>query len=149
MSKISTKEYYCPVCSNVQNHSTNHTGEIYCKCKFCGNEVLYCVSGTLGVPTGRCLIHFYYFNLTNHSEGLDYIELTKRLESVGYKKWETSQMSSEAYEFLCKRNGSFIELYNQNQFKEQIVSSVGRVHYWLERTLPNQYIRSGYFLSFV
>ena len=37
------KSYMCENCGNESQHETNHWGEIYCNCPYCGNIGLSCM----------------------------------------------------------------------------------------------------------
>ncbi len=145
MARVTSKEYYCPVCGNSETHSTNHYGEIYCECRVCMNNVLYCSEGDLGEPEGECRVQFYRFNLEYEEDKEQYKELCKFLKETGYKKFDTS-ISHRALEELSKRDGKAINLYRVNAFERQFISDIGRLHEWFEAIFPNKKLKAGYFL---
>ncbi len=145
MGKISVKEYYCPLCKNVSRHSTNHYGEIYTPCRICGNSVLYCKEANTGEPHAWGKLMFYRFNVSNPSELEMYNNMKLLLKAKGYKKFSVN-MKHIQYEELLKYNGVPIGLYNINQFEDQVVSTIGRIHYWTEMLWDNKSIKSGFYL---
>lgn len=146
MGKITNKEYYCPVCGWVGSFSTNHVEEIYIPCKGCNNNILYCKKGNLGEAEGDCRIIFYKFDLSNLTERNEYNTLQKYLGSK-YEKKFTAKEHYKTYRAIIKYNRSIILLYKMTQFKDQFVSSIGRVHVWKEYILDNKSIKCGYYLD--
>lgn len=151
---ITVKEYYCPLCGNVEKHSTNHTGEIYCNCKKCGNNSLYCkeVNEHADLPFQKAVLHYYAYGFTmseyNLNDSLPYKELTEKLSGMGYSKFEAyDSLTHAGRELLKNLDGKEIKLYNVGQFDNQIVSNIGRVFYWREFVLPNKQLKIGYWLE--
>jgi len=144
--KISNKVYYCPVCGNEENHSTNHYGEIYTSCRKCSNTGLYCKENPPTNHDKTAQIVFYRFNLDN-SEGVEYTNLIREITKRGFSKfsclieWKTIQA-------LKTHDRETVYLYNSTQFDNQYVSNIGRIFNWFEAAYPNRDIREGYYLIF-
>ena len=145
--KITNKLYYCPVCNNEENHSTNHFGEIYTSCRKCGNSVLYCKENVekLSNPDKQAKIIFYHFNVEKENEKEAYFNLKTELKNKGYKIFNviTEYKSIQA---LKSHDQKIISIYDFTQFDNQYVTDIGRVFNWYEAVYPNKRIKEGYYL---
>ena len=157
---ITTKKYYCPVCENEENHSTNHYGEIYTRCRACGNSPMYCAENMeVRIPDAKAKIVFYRFNLNDYDENhkqnrIEYKTLCEKLS----KKYGGSTTFSCRFDVFMEHKGikaleqhdqKIVDVYNRSQFESQYVTSLGRLHNWLEVIFPNKRIKVGYYLEFV
>jgi hypothetical protein len=163
---ITSKPYFCPLCGNVESHSTNHTNEIYTHCRACNSDVLYCQNAPAQTPDRRAILHYYDFSLdgkgdrSNDSslaacfrrnyplEETTWKALKANLESIGYKHFHVTT-EYRTMQALKAHDGEVINLYDSAQFNGQYVSSIGRVHDWFEASFPNRLIHCGYYLEFL
>lgn len=151
-SKIANRAYYCPTCGNREVHATNHTGEIYCECRACGNSPLYCAE--VDVFEGRtyrtAVIHFYEYQTYAENYGNQktrYSNLVQDLNTRGYHRFHAIT-SYRSYTAMKSHDGETVRLYDPDQFPaDQYVSNIGRLHQWFEAAWDNRYIRSGYWLD--
>lgn len=157
--KIARRLYYCPVCGNEEPHETNHTGEIYCNCRACGNSPLYCREGdgNAGRPFKLVTLRVYRFNLENPADRRDYNELREALSRRGLTCHKVldhgfGRPAGSKYLFsfdaIAVHTGETFKVYDPEQFKGQYVSDIGRVHDWYETIYPNNKIKAGYWLEF-
>lgn len=149
MMKYKLRNYYCPVCEYKEQHKTNHVEEIYCTCKRCGNSILYCEDAPEKIPEKTCVLKSYFFDLNNPKESKEYFELVKKLKNEYHYELFDSVTTAKTLNAIKSHNGETIELYDVNQFKNQIVSNIGRVFYWYEGiVLGVKNKKSGYYLVF-
>ncbi len=158
MLKIESRPYYCPVCGNKETHSTNHIGEIYTHCKACGNSPLYCELAAeeyTQPPDKTAILHVYKFNLETQRD--EYKALCQRLSEMGYARAEALDPGygrPAGHKFLFamgawdQHDGETVRIYRPEQFQDQYVSNLGRVHTWYETIYPNAKIKHGYWLEF-
>jgi len=144
-SAYSIKDYYCPVCNNIESHGTNHFGEIYSRCKNCDNSVLYCKSAERPEPDETFVFLTYRFNMEYKPERELYETLKEQMKNFGYEKfnvWGTHEHSVA----LQNHHGRHIGIFSPEKFESQYVSTIGRVHNWFEFIFPNKNIKTGYYL---
>ena len=150
---ITTKKYYCPACKNEENHSTNHYGEIYTRCRACGNFPMYCAENKeMRIPDAKAKMVVYRFNLNDYDENhkqdrIEYKILCEKL-SKQHKKFNTF-VEHKQMKALEQHDQEIVDIYNRNQFESQYVTSIGRLHDWFESIFPNKGIKVGYYLEFV
>jgi hypothetical protein len=167
----SVKTYYCPLCGNKEDHSTNHTGEIYTGCRKCGHSVLYCEQTELAEPFIEVKLHAYRFDFEcsriHHGISYEtwskkrkplcdrckhaydaYLELRRFLETQSRFKCFNVLAKHSEVEALKAHDGEIIQLYKASQFEDQYVSNIGRVHNWFEAVFPNDKVKAGYYLEF-
>lgn len=146
---ITLKKYQCLVCKNIEMHSTNHFGEIYCKCKNCKNTGLACIEpeateAAKDNPTIATKLHKYRFDISNEEEKKQYYDLRQSLKNRGYKLFDSiSGVSHEYFEMLPEE----IQIDTSYVFDNQWNSSAGRVFDWKEEIYPNKKIKEGYWLE--
>jgi hypothetical protein len=152
---ITVKLYRCPTCGHEEEHSTNHTGEIYCNCKACGNSPLYCaeVDPFEGRPFVTARLVCYRFTLEDDQQRKQYAELKSKLrQEHGYKVFASLDYSPAGHKHLFsfaawrEHDGETVRLYDPEQFTNQYVSNLGRVFDWKEAIYPNRKIKEGYYL---
>ena len=144
--KITYKDYYCPTCKTESKHNTNHTGEIYVRCKNCGANILYCKNSSLGIPESTVKIIYYRINTDTKEGKSQYKLLQYKLKSWNYKIFNVIAESSYMKE-IKKHNNQTINLYKINQFNNQFISDIGRIFYWYETVYPNKNIHEGYYIT--
>lgn len=150
---ISVKKYMCLVCGNVENHSTNHFGEIYCTCRKCKSMVLECMEET-AINSRNTLekvsakIYFYEFNLKDIVQKEAYKNLCDSLKEKEYKKFHVlSEYSSwSAFQKTANDLNGKVEITKPKTFEGQFISNVGRIHNWYERCIPNKSLKIGYYI---
>lgn len=141
--KVESREYVCPACGNLESHSTNHTGEIYCGCKKCGNGVLYYKDDSREF-TPMFRVHKYYLNLEKIQDLQEYERICKQQEGVKLFNVHVSPRSS----FLDKiTENEIISVYQAESFENQFITNKGRLHTWFEAIYPNRRIKQGYYLT--
>lgn len=151
--KITRKEYRCPTCGNLETHSTNHFGEIYCACKKCGAIVLYCnepyaIADFEERAQCKVMIHWYLFRINDEHQLSPYMELSKGLRDLKYPR--NNGYVPYSYRTALKEHvGKEITVYNKDTYQNQFISSVGRLHHWQEFPWDNHDLREGYWLEFV
>lgn len=146
--KIAKRVYYCPMCGHDEVHETNHQGEIYCPCKACGSSPLYCreIDSHAGVPFITAILHAYRFNIENPDDKQAYSVLCDSLKAIGFRKFKvlTEYRTSQAE---ASHDGEKVKLFNPDQWPDQYVSNIGRLHQWKEGHVPNPSIKAGYYLE--
>jgi len=150
LAKYATRQYQCPVCDNIENHGTNHFGEIYCHCKKCGNSVLYCIEPEAIKEreqrnTNKCVLHYYRFDISDKEQAAQYKEFCTRLAGLGLTKWD--YISNDRISEMQKFDGKELTIYDKGQFDNQYVSDAGRLFNWKEQIYPNKKIKNGYYLT--
>src|SRR5688572_7917283 len=148
-SIISTKKYQCLACGNVENHPTNHFGEIYCNCNKCGNIGLQCmepeaINARKYIPIITTYLHKYSFDISKPEQKAQYNKLKIELKLKGYKLFDCISGVSWDYFNLLPNE---ISIETSYVFIDQWNSSVGRVHDWYEVIYPNKNIKRGYWLE--
>lgn len=148
-SIISTKKYQCLVCGNVENHSTNHFGGIYCNCTKCGHCGLECIEpesidARKNIPVIATSLHKYSFDISNPEQKARYNELKIELKLKGYKLFACISGARWDYFNLLPNE---ISIETSYVFKDQWNSSAGRVHDWYEEIYNNKSIKCGYWLE--
>ncbi len=147
--KISDKKYQCLVCGNVEIHSTNHFGEIYCNCKKCGNGGLECmepeaISSRKNNPVIVTKLHKYRFDISQPEQKKEYIALKAELKAKNYKLHDSISGIKHGYFDLLPCE---IKIDISYVFDNQWNSSAGRVFDWKEEIYPNNKIKQGYWLE--
>lgn len=146
---ITYKKYQCPVCKNIENHSTNHFGGIYVDCKNCGNNGLQCIEPEAikareGNATIKTILHQYLFNTSIAEEKKQYESLQSELKANGLKLFDC--INSHNREYWDNLPG-VIEIDTSYVFNNQWNSSAGRVFDWYEDIYQNKKIKRGYWLE--
>lgn len=145
---ITNKDYYCPTCGNEETHSTNHHGEIYCRCLKCGAGTLYCKEETFkGREYVNARMCRYRYNLENKHERAAYAAMLDSLAASGVRCFGVLETPQTAKAELSHAGGVFLRLYKPFLWEGQYVSNVGRLHAWKEYIYPNKNIKEGYFLE--
>lgn len=149
-AKISDKKYQCFACKNIETHSTNHFGEIYCTCKKCGASSMQCIEPeAIAERANRSLIvtklHKYRYDLKDTKQRKEYLALNVELKSKGYKLFDCiSEAKSTYWNHLPPEIKIEIDFVFDNQWN----SSVGRVHDWYESIYTtNKDYKEGYWLE--
>lgn len=147
--KISTKQYQCLVCKNIEPHSTNHFGEIYCSCKNCGNTGLQCIdpeaiAARKDNPTIKTKLNKYRFDISQPDQNTEYKKLSKELKANGYKLHDSISGIKHNYFDLLPTE---ILIDTSYVFDNQWNSNAGRVFDWKEEVYPNKKIKQGYWLE--
>lgn len=144
--KITKKKYICLACTNVTERSTNHEGEIYCRCKKCGNLGLHCESKLhlFDESNDVAVFHFYRFNLEEEKE--EYKQLCNFLRSLNYKVFDTFY-GFKLTTLWEEWSNSEIKIINPQEFDNQYVTNKGRLHQWSEAIFYNKRIKEGYYLD--
>lgn len=147
--KISTKQYQCLVCKNIEQHSTNHFGEIYCSCKKCGNRSLQCiepqaVKARASNPAIATKLHKYRFNIENAEEKKQWEELKRTLKNKGLKLFNAISGVSHKYFDLLPEIATIDTSY---VFDNQWNTDAGRLFDWYMEIYPNNKIKQGYWLE--
>lgn len=155
MGKLKLRKYFCPWCEHTTETHTNHEGEIYPGCKNCGSGVLY-HRYPMHPDTKKAKIHTYYLSLIKDEDEERYQDIISECSMAGYKLWETnsdfltpSQRRAwiKALREHMLEGGLEVTLFNPNQFDNQYVSNLGRLHQWYEFKVPNSDIKIGYYLE--
>jgi hypothetical protein len=149
--KLKARVYYCPVCKNVENHTTNHEGEIYCHCERCGNNPLFCgeaeaLDELASRPFVNAVLKCYSFDVGTVEGAEQHLNLSAALRAA---RCECFKVLSEyrSREALSKHDGALVRLYKPFQWKDQFACSIGRLHRWHEAVVPNRAVKSGYYLA--
>lgn len=145
--KMAYRAYYCPMCKYEQEHSTNHTGEIYCPCKACEHPVLYFSGAEEPQNYVEAVFHYYHHDISKPDGLKAYVALREKLEGLGYVKFYVLMTDWRSNSAEKPHDGSVIKLYDHERWQAQFASSIGRVHSWLEWNLPNKAIRCGHWLE--
>lgn len=142
MLPIASRQYYCPVCDHREKHSTNHVGEIYCHCRRCGNSPLYCAEADAhaGLPYREAVLRCYRYDISDPA----YKALLAQLSGVECFRASCEYRSLEA---LRRHDGETVRLYEPDQWPDQFVSNIGRLHRWFEAVCPNWRVKTGYYLA--
>lgn len=148
-SKISVKKYQCKVCKNIEEHATNHFGDIYCHCKNCKNNGLSCIEPEAIEATKlnaviKTKLTQYRFNISNQDEKREYDKLKNELKEKGLKLFDVWDTHNRNY---WENLPSEIEIDTSFVFDNQWNSSAGRVFDWYEGIYPNKKIKQGYWLE--
>jgi hypothetical protein len=142
------RPYYCPACGNNEDHGTNHIREIYCNCKNCGNSLLYCAFASFeNEPFEEAKMFAYRYSIDKPEDARNYALLCAKLRNKGYKLFDTIAINSLTMKAMCEHAGEVIQLYKVDQFDNQFVSNIGRVHYWAEAIYPNRNVKEGYWIE--
>jgi len=146
--KYMEREYYCPVCGNVQLIGTNHEGTVYSGCKVCNNSEMYCKNGVKKEVVSQYVIHPYYLNTDKEDEKKEYLELVKKLKKEGYEKWESvHDTRRDKWINLLLHNGvETLDIFYSFDGEVQHLGNRGRVFNWYECIYPNSRIKKGYYL---
>lgn len=152
--KIAKREYYCPMCKQKEMVSTNHQGEIYSPCKGCGSCVRYCaeIDSFAGLPYRTATFRAYRLFLEGsylvpaREQRMHYTDLTRHLTGKGYTVFKVL-MTHAGSEVEKTYDGETVRLYHFDQWTDQFVSNIGRLHYWKEYVFPNKNIKAGYYLE--
>lgn len=146
---ISVKNYFCPLCKSVEEHSTNHFGEIYCRCKTCGRSLLYFEGEKFeGCNKSVFKLVYYYLNLENEHDAIEYELIENNCKTLGYKKWKNhfyTFTKIKQMDMFRLRSGD-VNVYNKDTFDNQYISDLGRIFDWEEMVYPNKRIKEGYYL---
>ncbi|HEY3525880.1 MAG TPA: hypothetical protein VGK47_06770, partial [Nitrososphaeraceae archaeon] len=139
----------CPVCKNIESHSTNHFGGIYTDCKKCGNSGLQCIEPQAmeareGNETIKTVLHKYKFDTSLVEEKKQYETLKTELKAKGLKLFDC--INSHNREYWNNLPGE-IEIETSYVFDNQWNSSAGRVFDWYEDIYDNRKIKRGYWLE--
>lgn len=150
--KYAVRQYKCPQCGNIEEHGTNHFGEIYCHCKKCKGSPLYCIEPeALAAMNERqqskVLLTYYRFDISQPEEHKQYKLLCKELKAKGLVKWD--YIGIDRIVEMEKFNGKEIIIYDKDQFDNQYVSDAGRLFNWKEQIFPNKKIKNGYYLTHI
>lgn len=146
---VTYKKYQCPVCKNIENHSTNHFGGIYTNCKKCGNNGLECIEPEAikareGNKTIKTVLHKYRFDTRIAEEKNQYETLKAELKAKGMKLFDC--INSHNREYWDNLPGE-IEIETGFVFDNQWNSSAGRVFDWYEDIYDNRKLKQGYWLE--
>ena len=152
--KITNKTYYCPVCTNETKRNTNHFGEIYPTCEVCDCNTMYLKDKEHGFKFSMdgftVKIVPYKFDLSIVSHQRMYDILKNHLENdLNYEICDVTAPSfgkSRFHEKSWNQSVCNIPVIKPEQFKEQYITSKGRLHQWFEYIFPNKNIVSGYYL---
>jgi len=157
MNKVTNKKYQCPACKAERMIETNHFGETYSGCKKCAGMVMYCIEAEgLAAMRSRssveAFIYPYRFDISNNSDFDKYKNLERKMESLGYKNFNTLApgFGKPSLAKIVGFNNSHtrLSIYDKEQFDNQYVSSLGRVHQWSESIYHNRSIKEGYYILF-
>ncbi|MCF6330991.1 MAG: hypothetical protein L3I99_05530 [Sulfurimonas sp.] len=152
--KYKDRNYICLACLKKYVVGTNHLLEIYTGCDYCNNSVLTCLEDDTQIKQREeedVSIITYRFNIWNEEEKIEYEKLIEKLTNLNYSNfsfYSRVPILMTLPKLLNKRNIKRINIYNKNTFKDQYISSVGRVHNWSEIIFPNENIKEGYYLIF-
>lgn len=146
--KVASRLYYCPVCLHQQKHDTNHQDEIYCPCRVCSNSPLYCaeVDSNANRPYRTAVIRFYDCDMSTPEGNAEYKAIEGKLIASGYKMFNV-YIKHEAFAALNRHNGESVKLFDPDQFEDQYVSTIGRLHEWFQAAWDNWQIKTGYYLE--
>lgn len=150
--KIASRLYRCPMCGNLENHSTNHEGEIYCNCKACGNMPLYFAGRDIhaDMKFKEVVMHCYSFGSCVPQQQdpnlADYADLELLMKLRGYKKFAVATEYRQ-WTAIREHDGKTVKLYLPFQWADQFVTNIGRLHQWWEAVFPNKEIHNGYYLE--
>lgn len=147
--KVLNRDYQCPTCNAKSTVETNHIGEIYSGCKYCGNGVLYCIEPEAikerdALPYIETTLHYYRFSIHIESQKKEYLALRKVLTKQGLHVFDSLSMNTNSMK--AYKDHGVVKLYTGQVFDNQWISDVGRVHDWAETIYPNKDIKEGYYL---
>jgi uncharacterized Zn finger protein len=148
---ITNKVYYCPLCGSREDHSTNHIGEIYCHCRNCGNNPLYCEEMDYSkFEYTEAILHYYRFSINESRQLNQYNTLKEYLrDNLKYKIFDVIELNAhQIMQGIMLRDSETIKLYKPFHWPDQFVSNIGRVHKWKEVIYPNKNVKEGYYLEF-
>jgi hypothetical protein len=146
---ISNKQYQCLVCKNIETHSTNHFGDIYCSCRKCGNSGLSCiepeaVEAAKQISTIETRLHKYSYDISDPTQQNEYKSLCKELKRKGLKLFDS--INSHKWEYWQNLPKTVL-VETDYVFDNQWNSTAGRVMDWAEDIYPNKKIKRGYWLE--
>lgn len=157
MGKITSKRYQCGTCGDIELIQTNHFGEIHSKCKKCYAGVRRCIEPEAielwnSREKGSVKINFYRFNIRDRYEREDYFNLVDKLKEMDLKFFNVlaepyGRTSTFLGEMKKRYDGKTVEIVDPNQFDNQFISEIGRLHEWYEPIYPNSDIKDGYYLT--
>lgn len=150
--KLDYRNYKCGVCGNEEQVQTNHIGEIYSECKYCGNGVRFCLDAPKRQVDKRVIFNFYCFDISNEDEEIRYNNLLELMKSKNYKKFEEVapyciEKYTKKWKMLKLKDKTQFNIYNANQFNGQYVSDGIRLFDWRECVFSNKRIKQGYYLT--
>lgn len=146
IKKVELREYFCPVCQNESQHSTNHEGEIYPGCRKCGSSVLY-FKGDDREFKPMFNLKKYRFDLSDEEQCLAYRKLESKLFDQGLTKFDSLVIPRQNIEFFnALEDNELLHIHDDECFEHQFISNRGRVHSWFEAIVPNKDTKVGYYL---
>lgn len=145
---ITVKPYICPLCSTVQEVSTNHNGEIYSQCKYCKSSPLYLEKDEREFIYTNWRVKHYSFDLENKIDSEMYSLLKKKMELFNYRvfaSYPVSYLQSKLTRKIC--SVGHLSVHEKDAFPDQFITQHGRLHNWKEWIFQNAKIKQGYYIE--
>lgn len=150
-STIKSRKYQC-FCGRVENVETNHLGEIYSACPYCGNTTRTCIEDEAieirkSLPQENYILKYYRFNTdTQQAEYNKIVEKIKVNKTDSHAPFNSSKFN-KLWDKIRECDEQNITIYEPEQFDNQYVGIGVRWYKWVECVFENKRIKQGYYLE--